>query len=278
MTSPRTIQPVGARAQVKSVLAAIGGIDVRPARGATLLIHHRIGGGTRDELDLPVAAFAAQLDELTGSCVDVLSLDAALDRLDAGDPSPSVVLTFDDGFADVHDHAWPLLRDRALPFTIYLAAGLVGQTMRWEGSTAASQGAPALTWDQIGEMRDSGLCTVGNHTWDHAGPDGMDEAQLDRCSDTVERYVGARPAHFAWTWGVPVPSLLPAVRSRFRSAATGSLGRNDPHADRHALRRVPVRASDPLGFYRAKLRGRLLPERAYAGIVAAAKRTTRSRG
>lgn len=264
---------MGPRAQVKSLLAAVGWIDARPAAGATLLIHHRVGGGTRDELDLPLDALEAQLDELIEGGHDVLPLDVALDRLDAGDRSPSVVLTFDDGFADVHDHAWPLLRDRGMPFTLYLAAGLVGQTMRWEGSTAASQGAPALTWDQIGEMHESGLCTVANHTWDHAGPDAMDETQLDRCSDVVEQHLRTRPAHFAWTWGVPVPSLLPAVRSRFRSAATGALGRNEPRTDRHALRRVPVRASDPLPFYRAKLRGQLLPERAYAGVVAAAKRT-----
>ena len=67
------------------------------------------------------------------------------------------------------------------------------------------------------------------------------------------------------------PALVPAVRSRFRSAATGEIGRNDIDADRHALRRVPVRRSDPMSFYRAMLSGSLLPERAYAGIVRVAK-------
>ncbi|MFD0350255.1 polysaccharide deacetylase family protein [Kitasatospora aburaviensis] len=41
------------------------------------------------------------------------------------------MLTFDDGFADVYDHAWPLLSERGLPFTIYLASGHVGGEMRW---------------------------------------------------------------------------------------------------------------------------------------------------
>jgi hypothetical protein len=260
---------------VKAVLGGLGSLAAhRPARGATLLIHHRVGGGTKDELDLPVASLEAQLDHLVEGEHEVVHLDAALDRLASGDGSPTVVLTFDDGFRDVHANAWPLLRERGLPFTVYLTAGLVGQEMRWEGSTAVSQGAPALTWDDLGEMHASGLCTVGNHTWDHAGPDVVDEDQLDRCSALIEARLGARPVHFAWTWGIEVPRLRAAVAARFRSAATGHLGRNEPGGDPLALRRVPVRATDPLAFYRAKLHGRLLPERANAVLVGGAKRLT----
>jgi len=241
----------------------------RDAQGATLLIYHRVGGGSSDELDVDPAELAKQLDVLSQH--DVVPLDAALDRLDDGDPSPSVVLTFDDGFEDVYQHAWPLLRDRRLPFTVYLASAYAGASMRWDGSTATGTGR-GLTWDQLREMTESGLCTLGNHTATHCVPHLMSEQELDTCSDTVELQLGMRPRHFAWTWGVPVPSVLPAVRERFRSAATGGLGRNTPDVDRHALTRVPVRRTDPISFFAAKIRGDLRPERAYAAIVATAKR------
>jgi len=269
---------VGARSGLKHILATARWVDGQAASGATLLIYHRVGGGTSDELDLPVEQLAAQLDLLVDERHEVLSLDAALDRLDDGDARPSVVLTFDDGFADVFTSAWPLLRDRRLPFAVYLTAGLVGGAMQWEGSDAASQGARSLDWSQLAEMHGSGLCTVANHTWDHAGPRSVDADQLDRCSDEIERKLGERPAHLAWTWGVPAPALLPDVRARFRSAATGNLGRNLPGGDRHALCRVPVRASDPLPFFRAKLTGALGPERAYARLVQAAKVARRMAG
>jgi peptidoglycan/xylan/chitin deacetylase (PgdA/CDA1 family) len=230
-----------------------------------------VGGGSGDELDLSEQAFVAQMDALLAGGHDVVSLDAALDRLDVGDDRPSVVLTFDDGFADVARVAFPRLVDRELPFTLYFAAGLAGGAMRWEGSSGRSQGESALTWDEVGELVASGLCTIGNHTWDHPGPEQVDASSLDRCSDAIEARLGLRPAHFAWTWGIPVPHLMPAVRERFRSAATGSLGRNLPGTDRHALARIPVRATDPLRFFRAKLRGDLGPERAYASVVHAAK-------
>lgn len=261
----------GVRTAVKRALAVAS--RKVPATGATLLIYHRVGGGTSNELDLPTAAFRRQLDLLTGH--DVLSLDAALDRLDAGDDRPSVVLTFDDGFADMYDHAWPLLRERHLPFTIYLAAGYVGGPMRWEGATATGEPGLGLTWDQLGEMVASGLCTVGNHTQTHVRPEALTEAELDACTAAVEQHLSVTPRHFTYPWGIRVPAMEDALRARFRSASTGELGRNLPGADSMRLRRVPVRRSDPDAFFAAKLSGNLLPERLYGHMVGLAKRALR---
>lgn len=259
--------PVGARSRVKRALSAVAGSG--PANGATLLIYHRTGGGTTQELDLPTAAFERQMDLLAAH--DVVSLDTALDRLDAGDTRPCFVLTFDDGFADVHANAWPLLRERRVPFTVYLATGFVGKEMLWEGSTARGSVGRGLTWPQLEEMVGSGLCTVGNHTHGHVRPQALTEAELDACSESIQLNLGFTPRHFTYPWGVPVPAKEEALRARFRSASTGELGRNLPSTDRMRLRRVPVRRSDPDAFFAAKLTGGLGPERAYAGMVAAAK-------
>jgi len=265
--SPGAVSRHGPRRRMKEILALAGGRGA--ADGATLLIYHRVGGGTSDELDVPVKDFARQLGMLAAH--DVVSLDEALDRLDRGDTSPSVVLTFDDGFEDVYENAWPLLRDHRLPFTIYLASAYMGAEMVWEGATA--QGAPGrgMSWAQLGEMLDSGLCTVGNHTHLHVRPEHLSVEELDRCTDEVRQHLGVTPRHFTYPWGIPVRGLRGALHERFRSASTGRLGRNSPDTDRLALRRVPVRQSDPDRFFRAKVEGSLLPERMYAQFVRAGK-------
>lgn len=258
----------GLRGVVKRALAAAP--QRGDAQGATLLIYHRVGGGTTNELDLPVSSFRRQLDLLEGH--EVLSLDAALDRLEAGDARPSVVLTFDDGFADVYHHAWPLLRERGLPFTIYLATAYMGEVMQWEGATAKGVPGRGLSWDQIRKMQDSGLLTLGNHTHTHVRPHLLTEAELDACNEAVFRRCGVRPQHFTYPWGIPVPAMESALRVRFRSASTGELGRNLPGQDFMRLNRVPVRRTDPEAFFAAKLGGDLLPERVYDGVVGLAKR------
>lgn len=257
----------GVRGSLKRLLAVLAGNG--PARGATLLILHRVGGGTTNELDLDAAMFARQVELL--SAHDVVSLDEALDRLDAGDETPSFVLTFDDGFADVYENAWPLLRERVMPFTIYLATAYMGTTMVWEGATAKGEPGKGLSWDQLREMVASGLCTIGNHTHTHVRPEALTAAELDACKERIEAELGVTARHFTYPWGIPVPELDEAIRARFRSASTGELGRNLPGADSMRLRRVPVRRTDPEAFFAAKFRGSLLPERIYAAMVGGAK-------
>lgn len=263
-----TISNAGARRAIKRWLA-------RPHRaaartGTAVLIYHRIAGGTHDERDVTQEVFAAQVEELRRH--RVVSLDEALDELERGDDSPKVVLTFDDGFADVHETAWPLLRAAQLPFTVYPATAYIGGTMHWEGSTASAPG-PGLSWQQLEELAASPLVTVGNHTHTHARPEDLDADELDRCTSELQRRLGITPHHFCFTWGVEVAAARHLLAARFRSATTGELGLNHPGVDPLSLRRIPVRGSDPIEFFRAKLTGSLWPERAYENIVRTAKRT-----
>lgn len=243
---------------------------LRPTRGATMLIYHRIGDGTPDELDLAASAFDRQVELLSHE--RVVSIDEALDDLDEGRAEPSVVLTFDDGFSGVYEHAWPRLRDAGLPFTLYVTTRYIDGVMTWPGSTATGEPGRGLTWEQLEEFAASPLVTIANHTHTHARPEALSAEELDSCSEVLDARLGLVPRHFAYTWGVPVPDRLPLLRERFRSAATGILGRNVPDTDRMLLHRVPVRASDPLSFFRGKLRGGLGAERTYEGIVRTGKR------
>jgi peptidoglycan/xylan/chitin deacetylase (PgdA/CDA1 family) len=256
-----------ARAVIKEGLAFRPAED--PARGLTILIYHRVGGGTSDERDLSVESFRAQMDLLCEH--RVIGLDQAIAELRAGDHRQKVAITFDDGFADVSTKAYSILQERGLPFTLYVATAYIDGTMHWDGSTAKAAG-PALSWRQLEELATSPLCTIGNHTHAHVRPEQLSTYELDACSDEIEQRLGMRPRHFAYTWGIRVPALEEELRARFDSAVTGRLGRNQPGTDLMRLDRIPVRGSDPLSFFKAKLTGRLLPERAYGVLVATAKR------
>jgi peptidoglycan/xylan/chitin deacetylase (PgdA/CDA1 family) len=71
-------------------------------------------------------AFAGHVDYLRRR-FDVLPLESAFERLQAGTlRRPTVAITFDDGYRNNHEVAFPLLKTAGLPATIFLNAGLVG--------------------------------------------------------------------------------------------------------------------------------------------------------
>ena len=120
-------------------------------------------------------------------------------------------------------------------------------------------------------MVDSGLCTIGNHTHTHVRPERLTSDELDRCTELVERSSGWSPGTSPTPGASRCPRWTRSCAERFATCATGELGRNLPGADPLRFTRVPVRRTDPLPFFRAKLRGDLLPERLYGRVVSTAK-------
>jgi peptidoglycan/xylan/chitin deacetylase (PgdA/CDA1 family) len=94
--------------------------------------------------------FLSQLiDHLRAQGVEILSLDEAMARLAQADFRPFVCLTFDDGYRDNYEVAFPVLRRHGAPAAIFLATGLIDQTspMWWHplelAFAARQRAAPA---------------------------------------------------------------------------------------------------------------------------------------
>jgi peptidoglycan/xylan/chitin deacetylase (PgdA/CDA1 family) len=66
-----------------------------------------------------------------------------------------VAITFDDGYSSVYTNAYPLLKRRQWPFTVFVNSGPI-DTGR----------AGVMTWDQLREMAANGA-SIANHTVDH---------------------------------------------------------------------------------------------------------------
>jgi peptidoglycan/xylan/chitin deacetylase (PgdA/CDA1 family) len=239
-------------------LAAAGDRMRPPAAGVVVLIYHRVGGGSGTEVDLSPQAFDEQMAWLAATG-RVVTLDAAIDLLAGtagsdGRDDP-VVVTFDDGTADLADHAAPVLERHGVPATVYLATRFVD-----EGIAFPDDGTP-LSWSAVKDMAATGLVTFGSHTHGHLLLDRLAAAQaadeLDRSRQLIEDHVGAPAHHFAYPKAVAAsPEVEPLVRERFRSAALGGNRPNPPgRTDVHRLSRSAVQVSDGNEFFVRKARG-----------------------
>ncbi|MDR0967098.1 MAG: polysaccharide deacetylase family protein [Myxococcales bacterium] len=122
---------------VTGMARLIKGAARKAAGGRRVLIvaFHRVAEDFEREarqaipgLIISTEAFEAQLDALHRAGFEVVSLAEALQIL-TGERSArrdAAVITFDDGYGDVHAHALPILRRRGLSATVYLASGCIG--------------------------------------------------------------------------------------------------------------------------------------------------------
>jgi peptidoglycan/xylan/chitin deacetylase (PgdA/CDA1 family) len=95
-------------------------------RGVILMLHHvrpwrpRAFAPNR-VLEITPAFLDIVLRALRDEGFDVVSLDEVPDRLRPGPAArPFAVLTFDDGYRDNVEHAWPVLRRHNVPWTIFV--------------------------------------------------------------------------------------------------------------------------------------------------------------
>ena len=230
----------------------------RPS-GPRVLIYHQVGAGLGRQMEVTLDDFTRQLDWLVDNR-EIVDLTTAISRWPDPGSERLVVLTFDDGYRDTYEVAFPLLEERGCQFTLYLSTEHIENPISRNGVDVA----PALTWPQVRAMVGSGLGVVGAHTHTHAdlrrlAADEI-EVELDRSDSLIEDRVGIRPAHFAYPWGYWSSEAEPFVKARYASAVLGGSPKPSAIPDVHRIHRYPVQLSDSFTFFRSRLSGGLRME------------------
>lgn len=239
----------------KAVFAAAD-LLLRSPEGPRLLIYHQVGSGRGRQMEVTREDFLWQLDWLTEHR-EVTTLDQALEGWEDPEAHRLVVLTFDDGYRDTHSVAFPALKERDIPFTLYLSTSHM-ETGELE------EGAVPLTWDETASMVESGLVTIGSHTHNHIDLRTVSadraEDELGQADELIVSKLGVVPRHFAYPWGYWAEAADGVVRARYESAALGSAYKSRNSTDRHQLHRFPVQLSDGRIWFGRRLAGGFLIE------------------
>lgn len=107
-------------------------------------------------------------------------------------PQKSVVITFDDGYDDAYDYAFPILKKHNLKGNFMISTGLIG-------------GSDYLTWDQLKEIKNDGSMGIYNHTVSHAslGPDARGKVlyEIAYANQQLVDHLGIKPNIFTYPYG-----------------------------------------------------------------------------
>ena len=171
----------------------IGAANAAPQPKLTILSYHEIAD--RDDALVPQYTvtptnFVRQLDWLKNNGYHFVSVDQVLAD-DAGKkplPDKAVLITFDDGYRSMYEHAYPILKLFNAPAVV----ALVGKWMDVPENGKVDFGGHSiprtdlLSWQQVREMSDSGLIEVASHTY------GMHEGILANPQGNLQPAATAR--------------------------------------------------------------------------------------
>ncbi|MEI6713258.1 MAG: polysaccharide deacetylase family protein [Verrucomicrobiota bacterium] len=192
-------------------------------RSVPVGMFHHVNHNADDFITVSVKHFADQMACLVKEGVTTLSaqelLEHQLGQKEA--PAKSFAITFDDAWLDVYVHAFPILKQHGLKFTIFVVT---------DWSEAASKNPPATLpfdfpthheseklvranrtgevicgWDHLREMMASGLCSIESHTATHEDVTKMSgdslRADLRRASQSLQANLGVTSRQLCWPKG-----------------------------------------------------------------------------
>jgi peptidoglycan/xylan/chitin deacetylase (PgdA/CDA1 family) len=131
-------------------------IQKRKNKNINILIYHRVN----DEYDLffpatPINVFRKQMEYIR-SRFFTFPLEEITERMKQKDvPDNSIVVTFDDGYLDNYENAFPVLKEFSIPATIFLATGAIdtGKILWHDHVFSAFRETKSLFLEEFGTNR-----------------------------------------------------------------------------------------------------------------------------
>jgi peptidoglycan/xylan/chitin deacetylase (PgdA/CDA1 family) len=175
-------------------------------------------------------------------------------------PEKPVVITFDDGYADFHQHALPVLDDLGFAATVFVTTGWLADA----GADAAGRPLDRmLSWSQTREAAEHGV-EMGGHSHSHPQLDQLSDndlrGELTRNKELLEDRLAQDVTTMAYPYGYSSARVRRAVRSAGYQTACAVA--NDLAADRHdvlAIPRLTVRWSTSLEIFGRVTEGQRVP-------------------
>jgi glycosyltransferase involved in cell wall biosynthesis/peptidoglycan/xylan/chitin deacetylase (PgdA/CDA1 family) len=222
-------------------------------RKLTVFLYHHVGPprpGTIPDLTISPEVFERQVRWLARrGFVGIRPSDWLCWLRDGtGLPDKPILLTFDDGYADITEHALPVLRRHGFSAGVNIVTGQLGGTNSWD--EAQGSGTHRLmTVEQIRYWAAQGI-EFGAHSRTHPDLTKLSTielaAEISGSKNDLASVLGSRVVSFAYPYGELSEVASQAVRGAFDLAFTSERGLNYLRTDPHLLKRINISPNDSL--------------------------------
>jgi peptidoglycan/xylan/chitin deacetylase (PgdA/CDA1 family) len=163
-------------------------------RGYVILMYHSVPFEATYPYDVSKCCFEEQLRHIQ-ECYEVLSIPTIVEHIENGRIAKSVCgITFDDGYKDNYEIAYPLLLKYEVPASIFISTAAISndENDNYALRMKHFNGKQMLGWHEIEEMKESGLVTVASHSHSHPNLVSLSDEEVVYELETSKRMLRDR--------------------------------------------------------------------------------------
>lgn len=195
-----------------------------PLLGRILMLHRVVEHRSEDknrELEITPDFLKQTIETYRQQGHRFVSIDEAYDIINHGRTDhPFVCLTFDDGYQDNYDIAYPILKQTNVPFAIYVTTGFIDNRIPMWWYKGNNLG---INTESLKTLDADPLCTIGAHTVSHPKLDTLSpeeqRKEIMQSKQELESILGQPIRHFSYPHGAYNADTLSIINKQiFRSA------------------------------------------------------------
>ena len=195
-------------------------------------MYHRFEENKYPSTNIRNKIFAEHIKEIDSLRLEFISFEKFKEIIKTKIDKNYLLLTIDDAFESFYLNAWPILKNKKIPFILFVNTREIGKH-------------GYMTWNQIKEVDSSDLVTIGNHSHSHDylidWEDSKIKSDLQTSIKFFKKELGYSPTVFSYPFGEYSSNLKKIVQDlNFTFAFGQHSGVIDQTKDFLELPRFPI--------------------------------------
>lgn len=226
------------------------------------MVREHIDGAKFNKLRVKPAEFEKQVAWMKAQGFHFVTMQELQDNW-GHHPEKTVAITFDDGYLDNLEYAYPILEKYQAKATIYVVVDRHDRDWSTYKKAHHNSGElarePKLNDEQVAFFARSGLVEIGSHTLTHANLNKLDDeaclAELTESKQQLQALTGAAVNSFAYPFGIySARDVQLAQQAGYSNAVTTVEGIDGLKPDFMQLQRIKISGKDSMFAVKLRLK------------------------
>jgi len=200
-------------------------------KGILSIMYHRFNEDKYPSTNINMEIFKKQIELIEKQKINFISPNDFKLNFNIQKTKKEILLTIDDAFTSFYQNAWPYLKEKKIPFILFVSTEAVGNY-------------GYMNWDQIKEIEKEEIAFIGNHSHSHEYFVEFDFNKFKKDIDTsikiFNKNIGYNPMFFSYPFGEYSLEHEKYISSKFDFAFGQHSGLIDINKDKYELPRFPI--------------------------------------